>query len=191
MIKTKGFKMSCLPLMLICLFCAKVVQAPEIVWCDIKLTDAHKKEIVYRMYNEYKREFPSVKDLSPPEAMKRMKTGRIIFVDLRKPKEMKTSMLPGAVTKKDFLTHLPQYENFTVVAYCTISYRSGKFVVDMGKKGISAYNLKGGILAWVLEGGKVYNSHGETKQVHVYADEWNYLPEGYEPVLFGFFEKYF
>jgi hypothetical protein len=29
----------------------------------------------------------------------------------------------------------------------------------------------------------------ETKRVHVYGEKWNYLPEGYEAVMFGFFGK--
>jgi len=61
----------------------------------------------------------------------------------------------------------------------------------MSNKGIDIYNLKGGLLAWLLEGGKVYDTNGETKRVHVYGKKWNYLPRGYEPVFFSFFEKYF
>lgn len=158
---------------------------------DNELTDMHKKEIVYKMYENYKNDFPSVNEISPREAMKLFAYGRTVFVDVRKPAEIKISKLPGAVTKKTFLKNLLSYKNRTIVAYCTISYRSGKFAMEMAEKGISIYNLKGGLLAWVLEGGKVYDTKGETKRAHVYGKKWNYLPKGYKPVMFGFFERYF
>ena len=65
------------------------------------------------------------------------------------------------------------------------------FVKEMEKEGIKIDNLSGGLLAWVLEGGKVLDNHGETKRIHVYNKKWNYLPRGYEIIMFNFFEKYF
>ncbi|MDY6990458.1 MAG: hypothetical protein SWQ30_20645 [Thermodesulfobacteriota bacterium] len=38
------------------------------------------------------------------------------------------------------------------------------------------------MLAWVREGGKIHDAKGETKCVHVYWKEWNYLPEGDEAI---------
>jgi sodium/bile acid cotransporter 7 len=65
--------------------------------------------------------------------------------------------------------NLDIYKDHTIIGYCTISYRSGKLAEKLGKKGIKMLNLKGGMLAWVHEGGKVYDDqHGETKRVHVY-----------------------
>jgi len=164
---------------------------PQTVLGDSDLTDAEKKGIVYEMYEGYKKEFPLVKDMSPPQAMKQMETGHVLFIDTRKPSEMKVSMLPGAVSKEAFLKDPSKYKGWTIIVYCTISYRSGNFAVKMSNKGIDIYNLKGGLLAWLLEGGKVYDTNGETKRVHVYGKKWNYLPRGYEPVFFSFFEKYF
>ena len=63
-------------------------------------------------------------------------------------------------------------------------------VKEMERKGVNINNLAGGMLAWVLEGGKVFDTHGETKRIHVYSKKWSYLPEGYEMVGFNFFEKY-
>ena len=143
------------------------------------------------MYAGYKKDFPGVRDIPPKKAMELLKEGRLVFVDTRKPAEMQVSMLPHAITQAEFLKDPRKYENKTVVAYCTISYRSGKFAEEMAKKGIRILNLKGGLLAWVLEGGKVYDSHGETKRIHVYGKEWDYPPEGYESVKFGLFDKLF
>lgn len=153
------------------------------------LADVRKKEIVYGMYAEYKKNFPGVKDISPEDAMALLKENRIVFVDARSPGERQVSMLPDAVSKEVFLENPGRFKDRTIVTYCTISYRSGKFAEEMNRQGVTIYNLQGGILAWVLEGGKVFDGGGESKRIHVYGDQWNYLPRGYEAVKFGFFEK--
>ena len=155
------------------------------------LTDLQKKNIVYKMYDDYKKEFPTVNDISPRDAMNAMADGRVIFVDTRKPAEMKLSMLPGAVKKDIFVQDHLKYQGYRIIAYCTISYRSGLFAAEMAKKGVRIENLRGGVLAWVFEGGRVYDSAGVTKRVHIYGKKWNYLPMGYEPVMFGFFDRFF
>jgi len=168
-----------------------VLFVPQTVFCDVELTPEEKKETVYKMYEEYQKEFSSVGDMTPQKAMHLLKEGRVLFVDVRKPAEMKVSMLPGTITKEAFLKTPVKFKNKTVVAYCTIGYRSGKFAEEMANKGIHIYNLKGGALAWVFEGGKVYDVNRESKRVHVYGKKWNYLPEGYEGVVFGLLERWF
>lgn len=154
----------------------------ELSYALEKLSDDKKRQRVYEMYADYRKSFPEVKEISPLEAMTLMKTGKVVFVDTRKRKEQKISVLPGAITEKAFRKKLKQYKDYTVIGYCTISYRSGKLAKKLGKKGIKMWNLKGGILAWIHEGGKVYNKHGETKRVHVYSKKWNYAPKRFEAV---------
>jgi sodium/bile acid cotransporter 7 len=156
-----------------------------------ELTNANKREIVYEMYGDYKKDFSSVNDISPLEAMRLMKTANVLFVDVRRPAEISVSKLHNAITSDEFLKNPYRYENVRIVAYCTVSYRSGMFAKEMEKKGIRIDNLTGGLLAWVLEGGRVFDSHGETKRIHVYDQKWNYVPKGYEIVMFNFFEIYF
>jgi sodium/bile acid cotransporter 7 len=134
------------------------------------------------MYEDYKESFPAVQDITPKEAMDLMQSEQVVFVDTRKSKEQKVSMLPNALTEKDFEQNLEQYRNKVIIGYCTISYRSGKLAKKLREKGITMLNLKGGMLAWVHEGGKVYDANGETKRVHVYKKKWDYVPEGYEAV---------
>ena len=50
------------------------------------------------------------------------------------------------------------------------------------KNGTPVYNLRGGILAWVHAGGKVYDQTGETHRIHVYGQDWNLAPEQYETI---------
>jgi sodium/bile acid cotransporter 7 len=176
------------------LFCALIL-----LWCfagvagaDQELSDAEKKETVYRMYAGYKRDFPEVKDISPRQAMALLARDRVVFVDTREPAEMAVSMLPGAVSEKDFFNQLSDYKDKTIVSYCTISYRSGKFASRVAKQGITVINLQGGILAWTLEGGKVYDQDGNgVKRIHVYGDTWDYAPEGYESVKFSLWRQIF
>ncbi len=165
---------------------------PELALSRSNLSDAERKEIVYKTYQGYKKDFPEVRDISPLQAMELLDKDQVVFVDTRKPEEMAVSMLPGAVSEKDFLDHPERYETRTVIGYCTISYRSGKFASKIAEQGITVINLQGGILAWTLEGGKVYDRNGkEVKRVHVYGDRWDYAPSGYESVKFGLLQQIF
>jgi sodium/bile acid cotransporter 7 len=157
-----------------------------------KISDTEKKEVVYRMYAGYKKDFPEVKDISPQQAIELFDQGKVVFVDTRKRSEIAVSMIPGAVTKQELLSQTERYKDKTIVGYCTISYRSGVFAREMAKDGLPVLNLQGGILAWTLEGGKVFDQSGkEVKRVHVYGDKWDYAPEGYESVKFSRKEQLF
>ena len=155
------------------------------------LSDDEKREIVYEMYAGYKKKFPNVTDISPKKAMALMKTGMVVFVDTRTPEEMAVSALPGAISKEAFIEHQASYHDYVAIGYCTISYRSGKFAEEMAARGVKMSNLTGGLLAWVLEGGKVYDNGSETRRIHVYGKKWNYPPAGYTSVMFGPFEQLF
>ncbi len=147
------------------------------------LSNGEKKRIVYEMYDDYKKKsFPDVQDIRPDMAMKLMKSQQVVFVDARTPQERRVSMLPGALSVKEFQKDLDRYRDKTIISYCTISYRSANLTRDLAEKGFAAYNLAGGLLAWVLEGGKVYDSSGVTNRIHVYGERWDYPPEGYKAV---------
>ena len=110
---------------------------------------------------------------------------------MRSSEEMKTSMLPGAITKDEYLNDTRRYGRMTVIAYCTIGSRSGHFAKKMAANGIEIYNLAGGILAWVFDGGRVYRGEKQVKIIHVYGPKWDYAPKGYASVMFGLLERYF
>ena len=146
------------------------------------LTDAIKQQKVETLYSGYQTKFPEVLDVTPRQAMNLIADQKAVFIDIREPQEQQISMLPGAITEKEFLNNLKSFEDYIKIAYCTISYRSGKFVQKLQKDGIPVYNLRGGILAWVHDGGKVYNQNGETHRIHVYGQEWNLAPEQYQAI---------
>jgi rhodanese-related sulfurtransferase len=148
------------------------------------MNDKKKSEIVRKMYEREKRKFQEVEDISPTSAQAIYDRGEAVFIDTRTPEEQMVSMLPGAVTEQDLANTPSILQGKTAMAYCTIGYRSGQYAEDMSRAGIRILNVQGGILAWVFSGGKVYHDGRETKRVHVYGKKWNYLPDGYEPVIF-------
>jgi rhodanese-related sulfurtransferase len=147
------------------------------------MKDKGKSDIVRKMYEKDKIKFQEVEDISPTSAQALHARGEAVFIDVRTPEEQIVSMLPGAVTEKDLEKTPSMLHGKTAVAYCTIGYRSGLYAADMSRMGIRVLNIPGGILAWVFSGGKVYHAGRETTQVHVYGKKWNYLPDGYEPVM--------
>jgi sodium/bile acid cotransporter 7 len=156
------------------------------------LTDTRKLQIVYDMYANYRKDFSTVDEISPREASGLLKSDqKVVFVDTRQPEERAVSMLPHAISKQTFLNSRDQYDGYTIIGYCTISYRSGLFARDMSREGVVIYNLKGGILAWTLEGGKVYDTGGVTQRIHVYDKRWDYAPAGYETITFTFWQRLF
>ncbi len=146
------------------------------------LSDRDKRQKVTDMYVGYKKQFSEVHDISAQKVMALMAEGNAVLIDIRKPREQQVSMLPGAITEKEFLNDPAKYKDAVKIAYCTISYRSGKFAQTLQKKGIPVYNLEGGILAWVHDGGKVYDQSGETDRIHVYGRKWNLGPKRYQAV---------
>jgi rhodanese-related sulfurtransferase len=157
-----------------------------------EMSDKQKKAAVYAMYADYRSDFPQVPDMHPREAMDLMAEGRVVFVDTREPEEMAVSTLPGALSRDQFLQQASRYADRQVVVYCTISYRSGLFAREMAQRGIALTNLQGGVLAWVLEGGPVVDTDGETtRRVHVFGDRWNLAPRGYETVVFPLWKRWF
>ena len=146
------------------------------------ITDQEKRARIEELYEGYKRRFPVVSDVSPKQAMNLWQTQKVIFVDVRTAEEQKISMLPGALKKEEFLNNLQEYKNEVIIGYCTISYRSGKLAKKLSKKGIIMLNLRGGILAWVHDGGKIYDQDGETDRIHVFGRTWNLAPKEYETI---------
>ncbi|MFC1753364.1 rhodanese-like domain-containing protein [Thermoproteota archaeon] len=144
--------------------------------------EARQQEIfeMYKIYRE--RSFPDVMDIEVSEILSGINSEKILFLDIREGKEQEVSMIPGAVTQKDFEKNKSFYKDYTIFAYCTIGDRSGRYALRLQREGFEAYNVIGGILSWVDSGEKVYDQQGETNRVHVYGKKWNLLPDGYEGI---------
>jgi len=141
---------------------------------------ADKREQIDKLYGEYKKEFPQVLDIEPKLAMDMSRKLRVLFVDDREEAEQRVSMLPGAVPARVYLQDPTKYSADIVIGYCTISYRSGILAQKLQAQGVTMYNLKGGMLAWLHSGGKIFDANGETRRIHVYEPQLDLAPEGYQ-----------
>lgn len=147
-----------------------------------ELTDEQKLERINDLYKKYRRSFPNVPDVSAEELIAMRKEKDVVLVDGREKKEQEVSMLPGAITSREFEENIEKYRDKTIVVYCTIGSRSGHYARDLIEKGLIAYNLRGSILAWIHAGQKLVSEGKETRRVHVYGRRWNLAPKGYEAV---------
>jgi rhodanese-related sulfurtransferase len=148
---------------------AAIVQAEE-------MGDRQKYNRVLAIYEDYREKFPNVTEIGGQEALRLLSGDDVVFVDVRKTGEQKISMIPGAVTKGQFLDNIEIYRQKKIVAYCTIGYRSGKFAEKMEKKGVAVFNLQAGLLGWVHVHGPLVSQNSPTNTLHVYGKTWDLAP---------------
>ena len=159
---------------------------------DGKLTELEKKQLVNSRYETYRKDLPGIAETEVLKGRKLLAEGqKVVFIDTRRPEEIAVSTLPGAITEEAYLASPETYRDHLKIAYCTIGYRSGIFARDMSREGDTIYNLRGGILGWTLEGGDVYDDGEPVKRIHVFAERWNYAPQGYETATFSLLRQLF
>lgn len=144
-----------------------------------------KRSLVTTMYQKYAQEFPQVKSITVEQLQKlQQQEKKIVLVDVRPLKERKVSIIPGAISIKEFEDNMGLYRdsNTMVVAYCTIGYRSGKYAQRLFEQGIDIFNLEGSLLAWSHVQGELVNDGGKTKTVHVFGRQWKLAADNYQPV---------
>ncbi len=149
---------------------------------SLRTSDRGRLRQVMRMYRRYRRAFPGIAEISAEAALELTAGGLVVFVDIRDPAEQGVSMLPGAITGEELLADPERFADRPLVAYCTVGYRSGKFVQRYRDRFSRLQNLEGGILAWLHAGGQVYHRNLPTRRVHVYGERWTLQPAEYEPV---------
>lgn len=103
---------------------------------------------------------------------------RPLLLDTRTPAEFKVSHLQGAQFVNADSLATEHFEGVArsqpVVVYCSVGYRSerlGERLHALGFQHVS--NLYGGMFEWVNEGYPVYNSQGQTLEVHPYSPFWS------------------
>lgn len=152
------------------------------------LGDEERKVRVLAMYRDYAREFPSVSGIPADEAVQAFREGSAVFIDVREPGERAVATIPGALSPEEFLAARQadpaQFADRTIIAYCTISYRSGVLSAQwLRESGPAVRNLEGGLLAWTHAGGPLAAPDGsETNRLHVFGAKWNLAPRGFETV---------
>ncbi|EPR35433.1 Rhodanese-like protein [Alkalidesulfovibrio alkalitolerans DSM 16529] len=152
------------------------------------LSDAERRAKALAMYDHYAREFPGVAAIEPEEAILLHERGQAVFVDVREPREMAVSTIPGALSEDGFLAalaHDPEaFSGKIVIGYCTISYRSGVLAERLAERhGFTMLNLRAGILGWLHVGGSLVGPDGKpSNRVHVYGASWDLAPRGIESI---------
>lgn len=147
------------------------------------MSDEEKREKIGNLYQKYTRKFPEVEGITAADLIAELETDQdLVLVDVRKPAEQEVSMIPGAITQKEFEARRESYQGRTVITYCTAGYRSGLYAKKLQKKGWNVLNLEGSLLAWTHEGGPLVDDEGPTQRVHVYSADWSLEAEDYEPV---------
>lgn len=140
-------------------------------------------ERIEELYRSYKLSFPGVPDVRPAELDAFRARDPIVLVDVREPEERAVSVLPGAISREEYEARRGELGDRTVVAYCTIGYRSGVYVAELRRAGVDARNLAGSVLAWTHAGKPLVDGVGTTRRrVHVYGSDWNLVADGYEAV---------
>lgn len=137
---------------------------------------------IEQLYRQYRSSFPEVPEMSAEELLAAQATGNVVLVDVRRPVERDVSMIPGAISREQFEQQRDLIGDKTIVIYCTIGERSGRYAKAHQAPGRRLVNLAGGILAWAHAGQPLVNRDGPTRRVHVYGPTWDLLPRSYEAV---------
>lgn len=145
-------------------------------------SDQEKRVKIEALYERARASFAGIPELTVDELRALQAQENVQLVDVRTPDEQVVSMIPGAITAREFEDNRKSYEGATVVTYCTIGGRSGKYAGQLVAEGLKAFNLKGAILAWTHGGGELVDTEGATKRVHVHDRKFALTAEGYEPV---------
>ncbi|MEE8367581.1 MAG: rhodanese-like domain-containing protein [Thermoanaerobaculia bacterium] len=145
------------------------------------LSDDAKQQMIARGYSRSKRLFPEVQEISAYELKERLEQDELVVVDVRSPAERAVSMIKGAISSTEFEQNRAQYENVTVVTYCSIGHRSGLYAKKLHEEGFEVLNLVGSVLSWSHVAGDFVDAHGPTKRVHVGGPNSNFVASGYDP----------
>eukprot|EP00889_Picochlorum_renovo_P008330 jgi/Picre1/35360/NNA_002822.t1 len=124
--------------------------------------------------------------MTPAEVKQLERQGqRIVFVDCRTAPEMAVSRIhPNAISEDECIHRIDSIKNSEppalVVGYCTIGYRSAKFVQKMkrsaGLGDADIVNLSGSILQWMQDSYDLWDATGSrTDRVHVWGKEYCHI----------------
>ncbi len=145
-------------------------------------TDPERKARVEEMYATYAKGFPSVAAWTADDLKRHLGDEDLVLVDVREPQERAVSIIPGAISSEEFEKDPSAFEGRKIVAYCTIGYRSGLWVIEQRAKGVDAINLAGSLLSWTHAGGALVRNGEPTHDVHVYGARWNLAANAYRGI---------
>ena len=126
-----------------------------------------------------RRQFPEAPQLSTADLDRRMQAGEsLTLLDVRRPEEYAVSHLPGAIrVDPNAEPTLPPGVDASrpVVAYCSVGWRSSKWVEALRADGVDAVNLEGSIFQWAAEDRALVRGDQPVTVVHPYGRAWAWL----------------
>ena len=118
-------------------------------------------------------QYPNARWLDLKDYLERSEEENWVIVDARYMQERKVSMIPSALSIEESFKRLDEFKNSPILFYCTVGCRSGAHAEQLKEDGYKSYNLRGGILAWALDGQPLVTPKGEaTNRVHVLLEKW-------------------
>ena len=121
----------------------------------------------------------SAPQVTQDEFQEMLSSDKIQIVDARELREFQVSHLQSAIhlgTKEFDLKGVDKLisKDKECVVYCSVGYRSGALAEQLIQQGYEAYNLRGGIFAWMNRGQLVYDEKEQvTKRIYGYNEKWS------------------
>ena len=127
--------------------------------------------------------YSKVPGISLREFLRRSEQEEWSIVDVRSRWEQQVSIIPGALSVGEFEVSIDRHKNNQVLVYCVAGCQSGAYARKLRKRGLDAYSLWGGILAWALDGRPFVTLNEEpTRDVPISGKLREALPPGYRPI---------
>ena len=125
--------------------------------------------------------YPDVPSLAPDEFVEQRQQEEWSIVDVRSPQEQSVSIVPAARSREAF--EAAAEPGTRVLVYCMSGFRSASYVRALRARGIEAYSLAGGLLAWAVAGKTLVTPDGRpTCKVAAWDGVERALPPGYQAV---------
>jgi rhodanese-related sulfurtransferase len=113
---------------------------------------------------------------------KKADDSKFVLVDVRSDEEIAVSLIPGAITKKEFESEKDKYRDKLIVPYCLVGGRSASYANELKKTGFVVKNYKGSIVEWVTSELPLVTVKGEsTNRVFINPEKFK-IPARYEAV---------
>jgi len=150
--------------------------------CSQVEDDEQRLAALLRTYDAFHLTIPKVQTIEASTLL--ANRDAFVLVDTRTEEEQAVSRIAGAIPLDHYEAKPTQWGGQQIVTYCTVGVRSGWVARRLRRDGVDVKNLRGSIMAWTHVGGPLVTPSGEpTRQVHVMEPRWDYVADGYVPVL--------
>ena len=122
---------------LLLLFSASCGRKPSEIRDSLDMSDGEKRTAIEQMLVEYRKEYSGVPSINVQNLVERVEKEDFIIVDVRAEAEQDVSSIPDSIPGVTFEERKDQYRDQTIVTYCTIGLRSGKYALKLQEEGLN------------------------------------------------------